>query len=522
MPVFSLVTPVFNPPLWALEECISSVLSQTFIDWEWCIADDASTDLAIVKRLEELSRFDARVRLSTHLSNGGIVEASNCALSLATGEYIALLDHDDSLTADALDTVFELLSIDPTTDYVYSDEDKIDSSGRTFETFHKPSWAPERLLGQNYCCHLSVFRHSLVRDVGGFRSGFEGSQDYDLILRVTEKARRIHHIPRVLYHWRVVEGSTAAEQFAKPYAIENARRSVSDHLARRQIPAKVETTVHGYQRVLRQLDWNPLVTIVIPSGGFSRTVRGSERILVIDCVNSILELSTYRQFEIVIVLDDNDRCAADNFRANLNHPQVRLVDFSQEFDFSAKCNLGAAAAFGEVLLFLNDDTEIISHDWLETLLGHLADPNVGAVGPRLLFENGSIQSAGHTNDPSPHSFGVGLSRDFPGEFGNLAIAQERSGLTGACIAMRKELYFLVGGMSLRYPHCFNDVDLCCKIIDMGFRIIWTPFADLYHYESLSRDPTPRSAEIAAIYERWGRMFGNDRYLPQPEKKDWRD
>jgi GT2 family glycosyltransferase len=522
MPRFSILTPVFDPPLWALERCIESVLNQTIADWEWCIVDDHSTNPAVVARLGALASSDQRVRLQRTESNSGIATASNVALAMARGEFVALLDHDDSLALDALEIVKASIELDPLTDYLYSDEDKVNPDGQHFDIFHKPDWAPERLLGQNYCCHLSVIRRSLLQDIGGFRSEFDGSQDYDVILRVSELTRRIRHIPRVLYHWQTSENSTAASQSAKPYAIENARRAVEEHLSRRKIDAIVHTTPHGYQKVVRRLVERPLVSVVIPSGAFSKNVRGQNTNLVVNCIRSILEKTTYENFELVVVLDANDYAATSDVRLTLANEKIQTVDFHGEFDFSAKCNLGAVSASGEIVVFLNDDTEILSSDWLETLVGHLTDPLVGIVGPRLLFEDGTIQSAGHTNDPSPHSFGVRMSIDFPGEFGNLAIAQERSGLTGACFALRRDLYFQVGGMSPKFPHCFNDVDLCFKVLSLGLRLIWTPFADLYHFESLSRDPKPRNEEIRALYERWGRFCGDDRYLPQPYKRDWRD
>jgi GT2 family glycosyltransferase len=300
-----------------------------------------------------------------------------------------------------------------------------------------------------------------------------------------------------------VEGSTAAEQFAKPYAIEAARKAVAEHLTRRGVEAIVETTAHAYQRVRRILKKRPDVSIIIPSGAFTKAIRGQESVLVVNSIESILAKTTYPNFEIVVVLDVNDRCRDPQLRKDLSLPKVRVVEFTGEFDFAAKCNLGAVEASGEILLFLNDDTEVISAEWLEVLVGHLTDSGVGMVGPRLLFEDGSIQSAGHANDPSPHSYGIGADPSDPGEFGSLAIALERSGLTGACFALSKDLYFEVGGMSSKYPHCFNDVDLCCKILELGYRIIWTPFVDLYHFESVSRDPTPRDEEVRAIYDRWG-------------------
>ena len=510
---FSIITPVFNPPLWAFEECIKSVLGQEFEDWEWCIADDCSTNPVIVQRLKELENSDSRVHVIYRSTNGGITQASNDALSLATGAYITLLDHDDSLALEALKIVNNLISLSPGADYIYSDEDKINQDGLHFDEFRKPDWAPERLLGQNYCCHLSVFRHSLVKQVGGFRAGFEGSQDYDLILRVSEQSTFIHHIPEVLYHWRVVEGSAAGEQFAKPYAIEAARKAVEEHLKRTSVNATVTSTTHGYQKVVRLLQSFPKVSIIIPSAAYSRTVWGEQRLMLDDCLKSILEKSTYPNYEIVVVLDNNAFRENAALKETMTDERIHVVDYEKPFNFSDKCNVGAVSASGEILLFLNDDTEVITPDWLEILVGHLSDPGVGAVGARLLLEDGTIQSAGHSNDPSPHSFGLAKSQDDPGHFGSLAIAQERSGITGACLGVNKDLYLSVGGMSLDFPHCFNDVDLCFKILEMKKRLIWTPFADLFHFESLSRNPTPRDEELEAVYQRWSRFFGEDRYLP---------
>ena len=511
MPQFSIITPVFNPPLWAFEQCIQSVLGQKFDDWEWCIADDHSTDQAIIDRLKVLEKEDKRIRVVYRAANGGIVQASNDALAVATGTYIALLDHDDSLSLDALEIVNRMIVLSPGADYLYSDEDKIDESGIHFDEFHKPDWAPERLLGQNYCCHLSVFRHSLVKQVGGFRTGFEGSQDYDLILRVSEQSKIIHHIPAILYHWRVVEGSAAGAQFAKPYAIEAARKAVEEHLKRTSVDATVTSTIHGYQKVIRILNTFPKVSIIIPSAAYTGTVRGKENLLLHECLKSILQKTTYPNYEVVVVLDNNAFRENSSLKETMSDERISVVDYDKPFNFSDKCNVGAVSSSGEILLFLNDDMEVITLNWLEILVGHLSDPGVGAVSARLLYEDGTIQSAGHTNNPSPHSIGSTKNTDDPGQFGLLAVAQERSGVTGACLAIHRDLYLLIGGMSLDFPHCFNDVDLCYKILQMKKRIIWTPFVDLFHFESLSRDPTPRDGELEMVYERWSRFFGQDRY-----------
>jgi len=515
MAQFSILTTVSNPPLWAFEECVKSVLGQKFGDWEWCIADDCSTNQEIINRLEVLEKQDSRIRVVFRSTSGGITQASRDALDAATGNYITLLDQGDSLAIEALEIINNLIVHSPGADYIYSDEDKIDQNGFHLNEFCKPDWAPERLLGQNYCGHLSVFRHSLVKQVGGFRTGFDGSQDYDLVLRVSEQSKHIHHIPAILYHKRVGEGFPADEEFAKLFANESAKQAVVEHLKRTLVEATVASTAHGYQKVVRLLNSFPKVSIVIPSAAYTKTVRGKKCLLLDNCLRSILLNTTYPNFEVVVVLDNNEFQNDPSLKETMLDPRITVVDYEKPFDFSDKCNTGAVFSSGEILLFLNDDTEVITPDWLEILVGHLSDPGVGAVSARLLLEDGTIQSAGHLNNPHPHIFGSARSTDDPGEFGELAIAQERSGVTGACLGIPRDLYFLVGGMSLDFPQCFNDVDLCFKILEMKKRIIWTPFADLYHFESLSRNATPHYEELEALSQRWSRFYGEDRYINLP-------
>ena len=509
-PRFSIVTPVYDPPLWALEECIKSVLAQEYTDWEWCLADDCSPNPKVRERLSRLTESDSRVKVTFRDENGGIVAASTSALELATGAFVALLDHDDSLTRDALSVVAKALDEDGTIDYVYSDEDKIDESGRHFDHFGKPDFAPERLRGQNYCCHLSVVRRNLLLEVGGFREGFDGSQDYDLILRVTENARTIHHIRKVLYHWRTVIGSTATDVTAKPYVFESARRAVEEHCRRVGISADVSLLPVGYVKVARHLTSVPLVSIIIPTRGDRKRIWGVDTCLPANSIASILERSTYTNIEIVVVhdrvgsLDPELECLAED-------PRISVVWYDKPFDFSEKCNLGAIASRGDVLLFLNDDTEVMSSDWIETMISYLQDQDVGMVGPMTVLEDGRIQSAGHCNNPTPHNLGAGEPIDSVGPFGERVIAREVSGVTGACMTMRRADYFHLGGMSLTLPHSFNDVDLAFKVLSEGKRIIWTPYARLWHFESLSRNPTVRAEELLALEERWRRHFGRDAF-----------
>jgi len=509
---FSLITPVFNPPRHAFEDCVTSVLNQTYTSWQWCLVDDCSTEPWIKHRLAELQALDERIVVHFRTSNGGIAEASNDALGLSLGEFVAFLDHDDVLHHEALEQVHGVLSLRDEIDFLYTDEDKIDQHNMFYEHFAKPKWSPERLLGQNYCSHLSVARTQLVNDVGRFRTGFEGAQDYDLFLRLTERAREIAHLPKTLYHWRAGSGSTALAQNEKPYAHLAAVEAVKSALVRRKIKATVSAAdPWPYQRIIREVPQEPLISIIIPTCGTYKTVFGVETCLVINAVESILSKSSYRNYELLVIIDnDTSERVWDGLRS-IRDSRVHLVRYDKPFNFASKCNLGSVLSRGEHLLMLNDDTEVIDEHWLHTLVGYLEEPDVAMVGPMLLLEDGRIQSAGHSNNPSPHNFRSGASAGDPGEFGVLTIARETSGITGACALIRKTVYDEVGGMSPVFPKAFNDVDLGFKILEAGYRIIWTPHTRVYHFETASRDPEVDSEEVVLLLDRWKSKFDADLY-----------
>ncbi|MGB1724040.1 MAG: glycosyltransferase family 2 protein, partial [Ilumatobacteraceae bacterium] len=393
MPRFSVVTPVHDPSVDGLRACADSVLGQSHSDWEWVISDDASSDAEVVAYLDELAR-DQRVTLIRREVNGGIVAATNDALRVATGGFVAFLDHDDLLTPDALSAVDEVLLGDDSIDFLYSDEDKIDDDGNRSQRFTKPAWSPERLRAQNYCSHLSVMRRALVDEVGGLRAGFDGAQDYDLVLRVSERARAIAHIPKVLYHWRMSSGSTAADADAKPYALEAGRRAVVEHLERCGISAEVSLTEQRYLRVRRAPTSHPRVSLIIPTNGARGRVWGQTMTLVENCVASIVERSTYPDLEIVVVHDMVDEALLSRLRSIAGDRLVE-VPFDRPFNFSEKINLGVVRSTGSIVVPLNDDAMVASPDWVETLVAHLEEDEVGMVGPRLLLADGRIQSAGH-------------------------------------------------------------------------------------------------------------------------------
>ena len=515
-PRFSIVTPVFDPPIDAFRACVASVLAQTCTDWEWILVDDCSTKADIRAELRSVAARSASIRLIERHSNGGIVASSNDGLAVASGEFVVLLDHDDELAPHALHENNMVIEEHPNVDYLYSDEDKIDEHGNHFGRFTKPDWSPERFRGQNYCSHLSVIRTSLIRDVGGFRPGFDGSQDYDLFLRVTEKARAIAHIPLVLYHWRTVQGSTALDPNAKPHALDAARRAVQEHLDRVGIAGQVETTPEFYLHTRRSLTRSPMVSIIIPTCGTESRIWGRTMTLVETAVASIVQRSTYQNYEIVVVYDTP--ITPDSVLSNLSTiagDSLVLVPYSKPFNFAEKCNVGVAHSSGDAVILLNDDTQILTPSWIEGLIGFLEEPDVGMVGPLLLLEDGRIQSAGHFFDGNgTHNAAFGHSASEKGPFSVLTIPAERSGLTMACVAIPRRVFELVGGISLDFPRAFNDVDFGNKLTLHGYRMVWTPHVKIHHFESVSRDPTVKREETKMLWERWGRIvLGRDPYLP---------
>jgi GT2 family glycosyltransferase len=515
VPRFSIVTPVHNPPLHLFDACLASVHRQTIGDWELCLVDDGSSAPDVLAALDAAVAADPRVRLLRRPVAGGIVAASNDGLAMADGEFVVLLDHDDTLSDDALALVDAVLRADPQVDYVYSDEAKVDEGGAVFDTFYKPDWSPERLRSQNYCTHLSVIRRSVVTGIGGFRDGFDGSQDHDLILRVGEVARAVAHVPQVLYHWCATAGSTAADADAKPYAREAGRRAVQEHLDRLGIPATVErlaTPGHFVSR--RRLPDPPAsVSIVIPTAGTSGQVWGVDKPLVLRCLRSVLDLSTHPRFDVVVVIDP---ITPDPVRAALGRwasldPRVRLVDGQGEFNFSARVNQGVAASSGEQVLLLNDDTEVVSPDWIETMAGFLLESDVGAVGAKLLYADGTLQHGGHLYSVHPlHTF-RGYAGDDPGPFGLLEIDREVSGVTAACLLTPRSVWDELGGFDEAFRVAFNDVDYCLRVRDTDRRIIWTPHAVLHHFESQTRPGNATAEEDALLVERWAHVLDRDPY-----------
>jgi O-antigen biosynthesis protein len=510
----SVLTPVFDPPAEALQAAVESVLRQTYADWELIVVDDRSTDPAIAALLAGFAARDSRVKVVMRETNGGISAASQDALQLAQGEFVALLDNDDLLAPHALATVAAALHAQPDTDYLYSNEDKIDAAGEFSDCFVKPVWSPERLRSQMYTAHLSVLRTSLAREVGGFRSGFDGSQDHDLVLRVTERARRVTHVPEVLYHWRVIAGSSAADPRAKTYAWDAGRRAVQEHVDRIGIDGTVDFgTLPGTYRIERRLPPERSVSIVIPTRGSSGLIWGQRRCFVVEAVRTALAHTEHENLEIVAVCDTSTpREVIDELRA-IAGDRLVVVPYDEPFNFSRKCNVGYLAARGEVIVLLNDDVEVISDRWLENLCAPLEDPKVGLTGAKLFYSDGTVQHAGHLYDRNEYSHAfLGALPDSTVAFSALHIDRETSGVTAACAALRRETYADIGGFCENLPANFNDVDFCFKMTHTGRQIVWLAHVLLYHFESRTREAVVHTWEHDRVKSRWG-TYEVDPYLP---------
>jgi GT2 family glycosyltransferase len=505
-PRFSIVTPVYETPAGVLRAMLRSVRRQRFGDWELCLVDDASKAPHVAAELEAAASGDRRIRVMRRAANGGIVAASNDAVAMARGEFVVLLDHDDRLHRDALAAVAEAIDAEPDADYVYTDEDKLDRIGLHFGPFFKPDWSPERMRTQMYTCHLSVLRRSLVEEVGGFDPAFEGSQDWDLVLKVTERARRVVHVPRVLYHWRALEASTAGGgEEAKPWAFEAGTRAVQAHCERIGLQARVERDeqLPGIYHLRPALADEPKVSIVIPTNGQRREVRYEEVTLVEHCVRSIVETSTYSNYEIVCVVDASTDPALIAPLAEIAGDRLRLVTFEDEFNYSAKINLGARHAEGELLLLLNDDMEVVTPDWIERMTMYARHPEIGAAGARLLWEDGCIQHAGVVFEGGlPGHVYRGFSGSYKGYSNNAWVAQNYLAVTGACMMTSADAFERVGGLSTELPLNYNDVDYCLKLREAGLRVVYDPDTVLFHFESSSRSMDVEEWEKQILLDRW--------------------
>jgi GT2 family glycosyltransferase len=524
-PRISVLTAVFDPERDHLEACLRSVAEQDFPEWEHIVVNDASTRPWVIDVLRAASAADARVRVIDRSENGGIVAAANDALAAATGELVALLDHDDVLDPRALGAMSAACTDE--VDVAYSDHDLLRADGRFATPSFKPDFSPERLRSQNYITHLLVARRSLVDEVGGFRPGFDGAQDHDLVLRLTERSHRVAHVPIVLYHWRQSPASVTTSSDNKRWAFEAGVRAVADHCARVGIDATVELTAEdGCYRVVRRLTSEPLVSVVIPTRGTAGRVWGTSRVFVVDAVRSILERSTYQHLEFVIVHDTATPSPVLHALDRLLGDRMRSVLYDEPtFNFSEKINIGAIHATGDLLLLLNDDTELIEPTSIATLVAHLQCDEVALAGAKLLFADGTLQHGGHVYHHDLMHACLSWSGDSPGPWPlrPLAVERECSGVTAAAALVKRSAFEEVGGLAEELPLNFNDVDFCLKLRAAGHVIIWTPWASWYHFESKTRIPRLAEGEYEFINTRWHYEINNDPYYNMnlmPSRGDW--
>ncbi len=513
-PLLSIILPTYNSDLSHLSATVDSVRRQSYPNWQLCIADDNSNDKKLKEWLQALELED-RIDVTFRESNGHISQASNTAIDMATGDYIVFLDHDDELHIHALAVVVGELNKRPQIDLIYTDEDKIDSLGRRYEPNFKSDWNPDLLLSQNYICHLTVYRRALVNQIGGLREGYEGAQDYDLLLRFTELTQNIHHIPLVLYHWRAVDGSTALDAGEKDYAHQRANKALQDSISRRNILADIDQSGIGiYHRVKYTIPTpSPLVSIIIPT---------RDRVdLVKVCIDGIINRTCYKNWEVLIIDNDSQKNETLSYFNNIQSEKIRVLKFGGKFNYSAINNFGATQAKGDILLLLNNDIEVIEPEWLTELVSHAIRPEIGAVGARLYYADDTVQHdgiivgmggvAGYANP--------GLKRAEIGCFGGSRLIRNYSAVTAAALAVKKQIFMAINGLDEKnLSVAFNDVDFCLRISELGFRNLYTPYCQLYHHESLSRGADIGSEkaarferEVQYMLEKWSSKIDQDPY-----------
>jgi GT2 family glycosyltransferase len=505
-PRISVIVPVYRPDLALLERAVASVHAQIHADWQLCLCDDGSGDRAVKAYLDRLGT-DPRCRVSAHQENRGIAAALNTALATAEGAFVCFLDQDDELHREAIGEIAAATIEDPAVDLVYTDEDKIDETGVHCEPFFKPDWSPDMLLSHMYVGHLVAARRTLVERIGGFRSGFDGSQDYDLVLRASEVARSIHHVPKVLYHWRKVPGSTAERYAAKPQAHQAARAALRSALVRRGEQAEVlEGLLEGTFRVRRRIRRNTRVSVIVP---FRDGVEWLERSV------AAVRAADYENREILLVDNESWQPETRAYLRSLSGAEdVRVLSYPRSFNFSALNNWAVRQASGDVLLFLNNDVDGGSPDWLSAMVEHAERPDVGVVGARLLYPNGRVQHAGLAIGMlgvAGHCFRF-LPSEAGGYFGHAKVIRNTSGVTGACMMVRRRVFDEVGGFDEALAVAFNDVDFCLRVRKSGYAIIYTPFAELVHHESASRGVANDRGEIEHMRRRWGAELCRDPYF----------
>ena len=504
----SILVPLYNTPLNFLDEMIGSVINQTYQNWELCLADgsdDAHDNVGA--RCQEYREKDKRIVYKKLAANGGISANTNECYTMASGEYIGLFDHDDVLHPSALYEYVKVIN-EEGADYLYCDETtfKGDSINNMITLHFKPDFAPDNLRANNYICHFSVFSRRLLEGTELFRSGFDGSQDHDMILRLTSSARKVVHVPKLLYYWRSHKASTASDISAKPYAIAAAKGAVADHLTRcgfKNFEIKSTRAFDTIFEIKYEILSEDKISILIPNKDHLEDLRR--------CIHSIQERSTYEDYEIIVIENNSTEKAVFDYYDTLREQKnITVVTYTGAFNYAKINNFGAGFATGKYLLLLNNDTQVISMNWLEAMLMYAQRPDVGAVGAKLYYGDRTIQHAGVVIGLGAHRTAghthYKINYDNLGYMGRLCYAQNVSAVTGACLMVRKSLYDALGGLDEAFAVALNDVDFCLRIRDKGYLNVFTPFAELYHFESASRGSDAADSQKAARYEEESALF----------------
>lgn len=513
-PKFSIVMPLYQTPERYLREMLDSIVAQTYANWELCLADGSSKGADVSKIIKKYQDKDSRILYKKLEQNGGISDNTNAAIAMTSGDYIVLADHDDAMTEDALFECAKAVKEHPECEVIYSDEDKMDmDGGALFDPHFKPDFNLDLLTSVNYICHQFVVKKELVDKVGGLRKEFDGAQDYDFIFRCTEAASGVWHIPKVLYHWRCHQDSTASNPQSKLYAFEAGSRAIMEHYHRVGIEAeKVEKGVdYGIYHTIFKILGEPLVSIIIPNKDHYQDLDL--------CIRAILTRGTYKNLEFVVVENNSTKKETFAYYQSIQKefPQVRVVTWKKEFNYSAINNFGVRHARGEYLLFLNNDTELIAKNFIEEMLGFCQREDVGAVGARLLYQDDTIQHAGVVvgfGGIAGHTF-IGLHKAENSYFHRAMCAQDYSAVTAACMMSKKSVFEEAGGFSEDLAVAFNDIDYCMKVRSLGKLVVYAPYAVLYHYESKSRglEDTPEKVarfnrEVAKFAKKWPDILKN--------------
>ncbi len=514
-PLISVLVPVYNIKREFLEKCILSVLNQSYENFELCMVDDCSTLEETKETLKEWAQKDSRIHVCFRKENGHISKTSNDALKMAKGEFVALLDNDDELTKDALYEVAKVLNEDRTLDFIYSDEDKIDAKGERMYPHFKPDWSPDTLLSLNYICHLAVLRKSIVEKVGGFTVGLEGAQDHDLFLKVTEVTNKIYHIPKILYHWRMIEGSTSMKIESKSYALDKGKIAIENALKRRKIDAfVVRDGESGYYIVQYEFKKEPSVSIIIPTKDYVSTLK--------TCVDSLISKTDYKNYEIIIM--NNNSVEKETFEFfkeyQKKYKNLKVWDANFEFNYSKINNIAIEKTKSDYVVLLNNDTEIISRNWLKTMIGYASQSHIGAVGAKLLYPDETVQHGGVIlgfGGVASHAY-IGKSRNDLGMYGRLKVPYDYSAVTAACLAISRKKYLEVGGLEEDLKVAYNDIDFNLKLLQKGYFNVLLPQIELYHFESKTRgyDTTTEKfkrfqLEEKYMYDKWKDALENDRF-----------